>query len=110
MLTNLPDRESALALADGLVRARLAACANVLAECTSVYRWKGAVETATETPLLIKTRSVLYRDVEAFIRSHHPYSVPEVVAVAVQDGLDAYLTWVADETRLETTVGSSMKS
>jgi periplasmic divalent cation tolerance protein len=101
VLTNLPDRESALALANGLVGARLAACANVLAECTSVYRWKGAMETASEVPVLIKTRAVLYPDVEAFIRGHHPYSVPEVIAVTLQHGLCAYLQWVVDETRLE---------
>lgn len=110
VLTNLPDRESALALADGLVGARLAACANVLAECTSVYRWKDAVETAAEVPVLIKTRAGLYADVEAFIRGHHPYEVPEVIAVTVQHGLGAYLQWVADETRFAAPRGTKRKS
>jgi periplasmic divalent cation tolerance protein len=99
VLTNLPDRESARSLADGLVAARLAACVNVLADCTSVYRWKGAVEAASEVPVLIKTCGVLYPEVEAFIRAHHPYEVPEVIALPVAGGLASYLAWVAEATR-----------
>ncbi|MFO1204495.1 MAG: divalent cation tolerance protein CutA [Burkholderiales bacterium] len=46
IFTNLLDRESALALAQALVDARVAACVNVLGGCTSIYRWQGAIETA----------------------------------------------------------------
>jgi len=55
VLTNLPDHDTATKLAAALVEARLAACANVLAPCTSVYRWQGEVETASEVPVLMKT-------------------------------------------------------
>ena len=99
VITNLPDRESARQLAEDLVSKRLAACANVLAECESVYWWAGAVESAVETPVLIKTRTTLYAEVEAYIRSHHPYEVPEVIAVPVSAGHRAYLEWVLQETR-----------
>jgi periplasmic divalent cation tolerance protein len=101
VLTNAPDREVALRLADGLVAARLAACVNLLSECTSVYRWKGAVETAAEIPVLIKTRAGLFREVEAFILDHHPYNVPEVIAVSVERGSPAYLEWLNRETQPE---------
>jgi len=99
VLTNVPDREAALRLADGLVKTRLAACVNILAECTSVYRWSGAVETASEVPLFIKTRAALFPEVEAFILSHHPYEVPEVIALPVRGGSLAYLEWLVQETR-----------
>jgi periplasmic divalent cation tolerance protein len=101
VLTNAPDREIARKLADGLVEARLAACVNVLAECTSVYRWKGAVQTASEVPMLIKTRAALFSEVEAFILSHHPYDVPEVVALSLRGASPAYLEWLVEETRTE---------
>lgn len=100
VLTNLPDRAAAARLAQELVARRLAACVNVLAECTSVYRWKGAVESATEVPVLIKTRAARYAEVEAAIRSLHPYELPEIVAVPVRHGFDEYLQWVADETAI----------
>jgi periplasmic divalent cation tolerance protein len=99
VLTNLPDHDSARTLAEGLVGARLAACVNVMAECKSVYRWKGKMEMASEVPVLIKTRAVLYDEVEAYIRLHHPYELPEVIAVAPSGGLGSYLEWVADETQ-----------
>ncbi|HTT38391.1 MAG TPA: divalent-cation tolerance protein CutA [Burkholderiales bacterium] len=101
VITNLPDRESARKLAEGLVSERLAACANVLAECASLYWWTGAVESAVETPVLIKTRAGLYAEVQAYILAHHPYEVPEVIAVPVTAGHPAYLEWVLQETRSE---------
>ncbi len=97
ILSNLPDRERALRLASALVEERLAACVNVLGECTSVYRWRGAVETASEVPVLIKTRESLYPRVEETIRKLHPYAVPEVIALRLSDGLPAYLQWVLEE-------------
>jgi periplasmic divalent cation tolerance protein len=98
VLTNLPDRAAAHALAQELVTKRLAACVNVLADCSSVYRWKGAIESATEVPVLIKTRAARYAEVEAAIRRLHPYELPEVVAVPVVRGHVDYLEWVAAET------------
>jgi len=97
VLTNLPDRAAALKLAQELVSRRLAACVNVLAECTSIYRWREAIENATEVPVLIKTRGARYAEVEAAIRSLHPYELPEIVAVPVRHGYDKYLQWVAGE-------------
>lgn len=99
VLTNLPDREAALKLANALIEQRLAACVNVLAACTSMYRWKGAVENAEEIPLLIKTTAARYAALEAAICSQHPYELPEIVAVPVARGLPEYLRWVAEESR-----------
>jgi periplasmic divalent cation tolerance protein len=101
VVTNAPDREAARRLADGLVAARLAACVNLLSECTSVYRWKGAVETATEIPVLIKTRASLFPEVEAFIVKHHPYEVPEAIAFPIERASAAYLEWLIKETQPE---------
>ncbi|MCB1916772.1 MAG: divalent-cation tolerance protein CutA [Rhodocyclaceae bacterium] len=101
VLTNLPDHDAALALADGLVQARLAACVNVLPGCTSVYRWQGATECAEEVRLLIKTTQARYAALEARILADHPYELPEIVAVPVTQGLPGYLQWVAGETEAD---------
>lgn len=100
VLTNLPDRDAALKLGQALVARRLAACVNVLAPCTSVYRWKGEIEKADETPVLIKTRAERYAEVEAAIRELHPYELPEIMAVTAVRGLGEYLQWVSDETSI----------
>lgn len=99
VLTNLPDDACARALAGHLVESGLAACVSVLAPCRSVYRWRGKVEEAEETPLLIKTTAARYPALEAGIRARHPYEIPEIIAVPVTAGLPAYLEWVAKETR-----------
>ncbi|MET0216706.1 MAG: divalent-cation tolerance protein CutA [Burkholderiales bacterium] len=98
VFTNLPDRDSALLIAQELITGRYAACVNVLGGCTSVYRWKGEIEKAEEVPLLIKTRGSLYAEVERVIRERHPYDLPEIIAVPVTDGLPAYLDWLKAET------------
>ena len=103
VLTNLPDAASAERIARLLVEQRLAACVNILAPCTSVYRWNAAIETAAEVPLLIKTTRARYAELEAALAEAHPYELPEIVAVPVEQGLDAYLGWVATETALPDT-------
>ena len=100
VFTNLPDRDSAAALARRLVEDRLAACVNVLSSCTSVYRWKGEIETAEEVPVLIKTDAERYAELERTIRQNHPYEVPEIIAIPVASGLREYLDLVARETRI----------
>jgi periplasmic divalent cation tolerance protein len=98
ILTNLPDVESAEKLVHALIENRAAACVNVLAPCRSIYRWQGEVETAVEIPLLIKTTRAAYPLVEEIVRVHHPYDVPELIAIPITHGLPAYLDWLATET------------
>jgi periplasmic divalent cation tolerance protein len=99
VITNLPDRASAEKLADVLVEQRLAACVNILAPCRSVYRWKGATQHEEEHPLLIKTTAERYPALEQAIRAGHPYELPEIIAVPIDQGLPQYLEWVALETK-----------
>lgn len=99
VLTNCPDEATANALALAIVEARLAACVNVLPRVQSVYRWQGAVESASEIPLLIKSTADRYPTLEAAIRAGHPYEVPEIIALPITAGWPAYLDWVATESR-----------
>lgn len=99
VLTNLPDQESAQRMAQALVASRAAACVNVLAACTSVYRWQGKVENAHEVPLLIKSTRSAYARLQEEIRAQHPYELPEIIAIPLSAGLSAYLQWVVNETQ-----------
>jgi periplasmic divalent cation tolerance protein len=98
IITNCPDEEVANAIALALVEEKLAACVNLLPRVQSVYRWQGAVESASEIPLLIKTTAACYAALEARIRELHPYEIPEIIAVPISHGLPAYLNWLAGET------------
>ena len=99
VMTNLPDRETAETMAAALIENRLAACVSILQPCRSVYRWKGAVESASEVPLLIKTTEARYPELEDVIRAQHTYAIPEIIALPVVSGLPDYLAWVAADTQ-----------
>ena len=98
VLTNCPDEATANTIALALVEEKFAACVNILPRVQSVYRWQGAVESASEIPLLIKSTVGRYAELEAAIRARHPYDVPEIIALPITQGLPAYLNWVATET------------
>lgn len=98
IISNFPDKKSAMQLAETLTHQQLAACVNVLSPCASIYRWKGGIETAEEIPVLIKTQLRHYDRVEQLIKMMHPYELPEVIMVPITGGLPAYLQWIAAET------------
>jgi len=98
VLTQFPDRDSAQRLARLLVELRLAACVSVGSPVESLYHWRGAIETALEYPVVIKTAADRYPEVEATVREHHPYELPEIVAVPLTDGFAPYLDWIGAET------------
>lgn len=98
VFTNAPDEATAQSLARTLVAERLAACVNILAPCRSIYRWQGALEEASEVPMLIKTSAAAYPALEQAIRAGHPYELPEIVALPLSKGLPDYLAWVVRET------------
>ncbi len=86
--------EEATSLARALVERRLAACVSVVPGMHSTYRWKGAVEEASEWLLLIKTNRSQFEKLEAAVRELHSYELPELIALPVVAGLEAYLRWV----------------
>lgn len=96
VLVTCPDRSSAKRLAEALVRGRLAACVNIVPGIRSVFRWKGRVDRASETLLLIKTPARAFQRLRRAILSLHPYDVPEIIAVPVMAGHPPYLAWVSE--------------
>lgn len=94
IMTTMPDIPAAEKLANGLVETSLAACVNILPAMQSIYRWKGDQQSDTEHQLLIKTRQQNYDAIEKYIKNHHPYELPEIIALPIQNGLPAYLSWV----------------
>jgi periplasmic divalent cation tolerance protein len=96
-----PDLATARMLGRALVDERLAACVQVLPGAESIYRWNGAVESAAEILLILKTTRARHEALQARLIALHPYEVPELVALPAVAGLPAYLHWVADSTRAE---------
>lgn len=93
ILTTVPEGFDAEALARDLVEAGLAACVSVHAPQVSTYRWQGAVETARERPLVVKTTSGRVPAVRQALVGRHPYDVPEFLVVRA-DADEAYGRWI----------------
>ena len=94
ILNTCPDHEQAMQLANVLIDEGLAACVNIVPGLTSVYKWQGNKETGTEVLLIIKTRSDCYAQLESRIASLHPYELPEIISVPIENGLKTYLDWI----------------
>ncbi|HYD36895.1 MAG TPA: divalent-cation tolerance protein CutA [Allosphingosinicella sp.] len=90
--------EEARRLARVLVEERLAACANILGDCHSIYRWQGEIEESAEVAALFKTRADLAETLIARLAGLHSYEVPAVVVWPIGDAFDAYREWVTSET------------
>jgi len=94
VLCACPKRAEAERFSRSLVAEKAAACIHILPAGRSVYRWQGAVETAEECTLLVKTTAAAYPRLERRIREWHEYDLPEIVAFPAATGLAGYLDWV----------------
>ncbi|WKX71389.1 divalent-cation tolerance protein CutA [Streptomyces sp. XD-27] len=93
--TATETREQAVELARSVVMARLAAGAQIVGPVVSAFWHEGEFGTGEEWQLLLKTRADRYPEVEAHFLAHHPWKNPEISAVPIVAGSDAYLRWVA---------------
>ena len=94
VLSTCADREEAERIAHRLVEQHLAACVHILPGVQSIYRWQGAVESATEVLMVIKTSNARSQEVQSAIASLHSYEVPEYLVLPVLGGSNAYLGWL----------------
>lgn len=101
VLVTAPSPEVGAALGRALVDERLAACVNVIPGLTSIYRWQGQRQEASECLLLIKTDESRYAALERRLLELHPYTVPEVLALPVERGAPAYVEWLRESVTVE---------
>jgi periplasmic divalent cation tolerance protein len=88
------DITSAEEIAHILIANNLAACINIVPGIISICKWKEQIETAQEHLLLIKSNTSQYPMLETTIKEHHPYEIPEIVAIKIEKGLPDYLNWI----------------
>jgi periplasmic divalent cation tolerance protein len=96
VLSAFADAETARLAARTLVEERLAACASIVPQIESIYRWKGKIETSAEVLVIFKTTRECYPQFEQRLRVLHPYEVPEIIAFDSSRGSAAYLEWIVE--------------
>ena len=89
-----PDRDTGGRLAGAAVKKRVAACVNMVPGVVSVYEWEGEVEREEEVLLVAKTTQEAFSALETLWEKMHPYELPEIIAVRVEDGSEPYLQWI----------------
>ena len=97
LISTCPDMGSAEALAEMLLRERLAACVNILPGARSLYIWQGELQRDEEHVLLIKTREECLAALQQALLAQHPYELPELIAVPIEHGSEAYLNWITQQ-------------
>ena len=107
VLTTWPAQGDAGGLATTLVSERLAACVSILPEMESVYSWRGELQRDRERQLLVKTSRARLDALKKRLGELHPYEVPELLVVEVDDGSDAYLEWLQTSTNWAPAPGQS---
>ena len=98
VLTTVPSDSLGEEIARALVEERLAACVNISGPMTSIYRWKGQVESESERQLVIKTTADRVAAVQRRIQELHSYELPEFIVIDASGVSDKYLEWVLSVT------------
>lgn len=99
VLITTASEEEAQSLGRILVQEGLVACANIIPAVRSIFRWEGQVTEEHEALLVLKSVSEIFESLEAKVKAHHSYSVPEIIALPIQSGSEAYLEWVREMSR-----------
>lgn len=98
IFVTVPEK-NAETLIKAILENRCAACINMIHGVCSHYWWEGKIVEDNEVLLMIKTRATLFAPLENLIKKHHPYEVPEIVGVKIDNISQKYLDWLMEETR-----------
>ncbi len=101
VLITSKNKSEAKKIARFLLEKRLAACVNIVPRVTSLFWWEGKIDQTAETLLIVKTKKKVFCELSAAVKSAHSYSVPEIIAVSIKDGLPDYLKWIDDSLKVK---------
>ena len=94
----VPSKQDAKSIAKILLTQRLAACINIVDKVQSVFSWHDEICEEKELLMIIKTKSLLFDRVKQAIKLIHPYNIPEIIALPIENADSEYLEWINTET------------
>ncbi|MBI4397820.1 MAG: divalent-cation tolerance protein CutA [Candidatus Omnitrophica bacterium] len=96
VISTVPDERVGRQIARRLLRSRVCACVNVIRGISSFYWWKGKIDSSKEAILFIKTTKVKFPRLASLLEKIHPYEVPEIIALDIQEGRKSYVHWIQE--------------
>ena len=103
IMSTFPDQESILNVAqDLIVKKKLCACINLI-KVRSLYVWKNKLEDQQEFMALFKTTKLSAEKLKSEIKKIHPYEVPEIIEIKMNDVYKTYMSWISESTTLKAT-------
>jgi len=90
------NKTEAEKIAHALLEEKLIACANLIAPVHSLFHWQGKIEEAEECLMVLKSRLDLFGALAERLKGLHSYEVPEVLAIPIVAGSEAYLAWMGE--------------
>lgn len=94
VLMTTKDKEEASQILHHLLEKKLIACGNVVSNINSYYWWEGKIEESQESLVFMKTSPEKFREIKEVVKTLHSYTVPELIALPIKDGLQSYLDWL----------------
>ena len=94
ILVTAKDKKEAHKIAQGLLKAKLVACANIIDGVQSFFWWQGKIDSSKEVLLVLKTKKTLFKKVAIKVKSLHSYQTPEIIALPIVRGSEEYLNWL----------------
>ena len=95
ILITTKDAKQAQKIADGLLKDKLVACANIIGGVRSLFWWAGKIDSAKEVLLILKTKKTLFNKAAAKVKLLHSYQTPEIIALPIVAGSEDYLKWIS---------------
>lgn len=96
ILVTANDKAQARRIANGLLKEKLIACANMISGVESLFLWQGKIDHAKETLLILKTKKSAFQRVAVKVKSLHSYQTPEIIAFPITAGEKTYLKWIRE--------------
>jgi len=94
VLITAGSEEEAHRIAELLVKEKKAACVNIVPRVDSLFWWKGKIDSARESLLVVKTKASLFPEIVELVKRTHSYEVPEIIALPIFAGSEDYLKWL----------------
>ncbi|MFA5287299.1 MAG: divalent-cation tolerance protein CutA [Candidatus Omnitrophota bacterium] len=94
ILVTAANKKEARRIAKALINNKLAACVNIISEVESLFYWKGKIDSAKETLLIIKSRKEKVPKIIKLVKSIHSYEIPEIISLPIAAGFRLYLKWI----------------